>query len=239
MRLLITVLTAATIFVILASVASASSGVHITALDCGSHPRRIRVENQGDAAQDLSGWQLQSDPVEGQPFGLGAVGSLGAGQKFFVFQGHLSPHEDPSVGYFRWGADEIFNLRANDSSDYVRLVDAQGNTVDQRNCEGLPPGATPAPTTEFDPPPIVAVVTDTPSPTPAPESAPVATTVRRPATSGTTTTSGTTSGLPAEGGPPSPDQRLPGTLPLAAAVSLMAAGTLLATLGLKRPSPGQ
>lgn len=244
MRLLITVLTAATTFAVLASVASAGSGVSITALDCGSHPRRMRIENLGDAAQDLSGWQLQSDAAEGQPFGLEPVGTLGAGQKFFVFQGHLSPPVDPSVGYYRWGSHEIFNLRANDSTDFVRLVDAQGNTVNQVNCEGLPPGATPAPTTEFDPPPIVAT-TPTPTPDPVPIAGAVVTSTPSktrspvaPTGRGSGTSDSATAGLPAGGGPLAPDQHVPGTLPLAAGVAMMAAGMLLATAGLKRGTPG-
>jgi len=252
MRLLITVLAVATTFTILASVSSAGSGVAITALDCGSHPRRMRIENLGDAAQDLSGWQLQSDAAEGQPYDLGPVGSLGAGQKFFVFQGHLSPPVDPAAGYYRWGSDEIFNLRANDSTDFVRLVDAQGNTVDQRNCEGLPPGATPAPTTEFDPPPIPGAVTSTPTAIPAPVatsvgapaatnvSAPVARNVGAPLTTsvGGSATLNETAVLPAGGGPLAPDQRVPGTLALAAGIAMMAVGVLLATAGLERGKPG-
>lgn len=247
MRLLITVFTAAITLVALASVVAADSSVQITALDCGSHPRRMRIENLGDAAQDLTGWQLQSDPVEGGPFDLDPVGSIDAGQKFFVFQGHLSPAVNPAAGYYRWGTDEVFNLRANDSSDYVRLVDAQGNTVDQVNCEGLPPGATPAPTTEFDPPPLV-VATDTPAPTQAPAAtaAPAPTSVRTSAPSGATsggTSGGTAAGgaapeVPAAGGGPPLAPESAETLALAAAMVLMSAGALMTTAGIKRREPG-
>jgi Lamin Tail Domain len=241
MRLFITVLAAATSLVLLTSVAAAGADVRVTALDCESHPRRIRIENLGDAAQDLSGWQLQSDPVEGQPLDLGPVGSLAAGQKFFVFQGHLSPPTDPVAGYYRWGSDETFNLRANDSTDYVRIVDPQGNTINQRNCEGLPPGATPAPRTQYDPPPVVVpVVLDTATPTPVPAApaaaapAQVAPTVRASAPSSATNAD---SGLPASGGPPLAGEGLPASVPLAVGTVALAVSMLFVSLGLKRDRP--
>jgi hypothetical protein len=233
MRLLITVLAAAASLAILTPVAAAGADVRITALDCGSHPRRIRIENQGDAAQDLSGWQLQSDPAEGGPWDLGPIGSLDAGKKAFVFQGHLSPAVNPDLGYYRWGSDEIFNLRANDSTDFVRIVDAQGNTVHQRNCEGLPPGATPAPPSEFDPPPVVAAPVATVAATATP--APAATAVR---TAAPIRAIGGGSGLPAGGGRPPADRGVPATLALAEGAVLLAAGMLLVTLSLKRGKPG-
>ena len=238
MRLLITALAAVTSLVILASVVAAGADVRITALDCGSHPRRIRVENMGDAAQDLSGWQLQSYSGDGGPFDLGRAGSLDAGKRFFVFQGHLSPPENPDVGYYRWGTSEIFNLRANDSTDYVRIVDPQGNTVNQRNCEGLPPGATPAPPSEFDPPPLATpVVTPAPSAPPA-TAAPARATVPPSARGGDPRTSPAVGGaLPAGGGPPAADQDLPATLLLTTGIVALAAAMLLVTLAIKRREP--
>ena len=245
MRLFIAILAASICLVLFTSVAAAGSDVRVTALDCESHPRRIRIENVGDAAQDLSGWQLQTDPAGGDPFDLGQVGSIGAGQKLFVFQGHLSPPVDTSAGYYRWGSSEIFNLRANDSTDYVRIVDPQGNTINQRNCEGLPPGATPAPLTQYDPPPVVApVVTDPPAadpapaaPTPAPLApAQVAPAVRAPASF---TASGANSGLPALGGPPSSGQGVPASIPLAAGTVAVAVSMLFVALGLRRNRPAQ
>jgi pyruvate/2-oxoglutarate dehydrogenase complex dihydrolipoamide acyltransferase (E2) component len=249
MRLFIIVAAVAASFVLLMSVAAAGADLRVTALDCESHPRRIRVENLGDAAQDLSGWQLQSDPAEGQPFDLGQVGSLGAGQKVFVFQGHLSPATDPAAGYYRWGSDETFNLRANDSTDYVRIVDPQGNTINQRNCEGLPPGATPAPRTEYDPPPVAdpVVLAPTPAapapaaPAPAASGAPAAAAASAaPAVRAAASSSGTNadSGLPAAGGPPGIDRGVPATLPLATGAVALAAGMLLVALGLKSRRPG-
>jgi hypothetical protein len=235
MRLLITVAAAAASFAILTSVVAAGADVRVTALDCESHPRRIRIENVGDAAQDLSGWQLQTHSGEGGPFDLGQIGSLDAGKKAFVFQGHLSPATDPVAGYYRWGSGEIFNLRANDSTDYVRIVDPQGNTINQRNCEGLPPGATPAPTSEYDPPPLVTPVVTAPPVV----LAPTATTPAAPAVrAGSSLTTTGVGALPAGGGPPSADQRVPVTLPLAAGVVTLAAGIFLVTLGLRRREPG-
>lgn len=248
MRFLITVLAAAAAsLTILTSVAAAGADLSITALDCGSHPRRIRIENLGDAAQDLSGWQLQSDAAEGPSYDLGLVGALGAGAKIFVFQGHLSPPTTPDSGYYRWGSEEIFNLRANDSTDYVRIVDPQGNTINQRNCEGLPPGATPAPTTEFDPPPIVPVVTDAPA-TPAPATPAPAAPTAAPAAAGQATPAAArgsgpvvaadpNSALPPAGGPPLSGQDLPETLPFAAGTLSLALGILFVSLGRRSPRP--
>jgi hypothetical protein len=225
-----------------ATVAATGPDVRVTALDCESHPRRIRLENVGDAAQDLSGWQLQSDPVEGQPLDLAEVGTLEAGKKAYIFQGHLSPPTDPSAGFFRWGTDEIFNLRANDSSDYVRLVDPQGNNVSQRNCEGLPPGATPVPTSEYDPPPLV-VATDSPTPVPPTPVAATPTPTTRPASAKTSPTARassapsptiTSQGVPAVGGPPAATDSPISWLALAVGALSLIAGALFVVRGLRR-----
>ena len=241
MRLLIAVLAAAASFAFLSSVVAAGADVRVTALDCESHPRRIRVENVGDAAQDLSGWQLQTHSGEAGSYDLGQVGSLDAGKKAYVFQGHLSPPTDPNVGYYRWGSDEIFNLRANDSTDYVRIVDPQGNTVNQRNCEGLPPGATPAPTSEFDPPPLVTpTVTAPPTVAPAPPTtAPAAPAQVAPAAPAPGSSSGTSADadLPALGGPPLSGEDLPASIPLATGTVSLAVSMLFVTLGLRRRRP--
>jgi hypothetical protein len=242
MRVLIALSAAGASLALFTSIAAAGADLRVTALDCESHPRRIRVENLGDTAQSLSGWQLQSDPAEGQPFDLGEVGSLGAGQKFFVFEGHLSPPTAPDTGYYRWGSDEIFNLRANDSTDYVRIVDPQGNTIDQRNCEGLPPGATPAPPTEYDPPPLVApVVTNPPTAVPAPAATAPAAAAQAVPAGGSSGSSGATSAdaeIPALGGPPLADQSVPATLPLATGAVALAVSMLLLTLGLRSRKSG-
>jgi hypothetical protein len=247
MRLLTTALAVVTCLVVFTSVAAAGADIRITALDCESHPRRIRIENLGDAAQNLSGWQLQTDPVGGPPFGLGQVGSLDAGQKIFIFQGHLSPATAPDVGYYRWGSGETFYLRANDSTDYVRIVDPQGNTINQRNCEGLPPGATPAPRTQYDPPPVTpAVVDPTPTPSAPADRAPTTPVPAAPAqvapavrASASFTATSADSGLPAAGGPPLSGQDVPATLPLVAGTVALASSALLVALGLRRNRPAQ
>jgi Lamin Tail Domain len=247
MRSFITVLAVVTSLLLFTSAAAAGADVRITALDCESHPRRIRIENLGDAAQDLSGWQIQTDPAGGPPFDLGQVGSLDAGQKVFVFQGHLSPATAPDAGYYRWGTGETFYLRANDSTDYVRIVDPQGNTINQRNCEGLPPGATPAPRTQYDPPPVTPGVVDptqTPSASAAPAPAtpaPAAPAKVAPAirASASFTATSADSGLPAAGGPPLSGQDVPATLPLVAGTVALASSALLVALGLRRKRPAQ
>ncbi len=234
MRLLIAVSIVGASLLFLASAVDAGATLRITALDCGSHPRRVRIENQGDAAQDLAGWQLRSDAVEGTPWTMTEVGSIAAGGKFFVFQGHLSPAVNPSLGYYRWGTDEIFNLRANDSSDFVRIVDGQGNTVDQRNCEGLPPGATPAPTTEFDPPSLATPVVTPTAAAPAATAAVGASVTARTTLKATprATGVGQGQGLPQGGGAPPAGDDATATLALGAV--LLTAGAVSFTLGFER-----
>jgi hypothetical protein len=232
----------------IAPAAHAAADVQITALDCVGHPRKIRIENLGDQAVSLSGWQLQSDPAEGGPFDLGQAGSLAAGQKIYVFNGHpvQNPPQNPALGFYRWGVDATFFLRANDSNDYVRIVDNQGNTVDERHCEGVP-GGTPDPAYEAQfatatPTPVV-----TPTPTAAPTSnRPTATTAPRGQGSGfssSNTGSGAgnsgapvpASDLPAQGGPPPIRHDLP-LATLLAGLAVLAAGAMLLRSGFRTSS---
>ena len=228
MRFLIAAVSAAFSIALLSSAAAAAADVRITALDCESHPRRIRIENNGGEAVSLSGWQLQSDPAEGSPFDLGQAGSLAAGQKIYVFQGHLSPNADPSIGFYRWGSDDTFFLRANDSTDYVRIVDGQGNQIDQRNCEGVPATPSPDPTVET---------------TPAPTSEPAAGGGSVPATPApakkagaavTRASADTASKLPGLGGPPPVDHAIPPTYELIAGAIVIALGLAFVSRGLRR-----
>jgi len=243
------VLVAMAAFGLFAPAARAAADVQVTALDCTGHPRKVRIENLGDAAVSLSGWQLQSDPAEGGPFDLGQAGSLAAGQKIYVFNGHpvQDPPQNPALGFYRWGVDATFFLRANDSNDYVRIVDNQGNTVDERHCEGVP-GGTPDPAYEAQfatptPTPIV-----TPTPTAAPTSnRPAATTAPRGQGSGSSSSSNTGTGegntsatvtasdLPAQGGPPPIRHDLPLAIVMAGLTALVA-GALLLRVGLRAGS---
>lgn len=130
------------------SFASAQGGpdIQIGELDCNSDPERVKIENLGDADQDFTGWQLQSDPVGSEVFDLS--GGLVADTSITIQSG-------PSAsGVFSWGTDEVF--RDNDSTDYARIVDNTGAVVHQVNCAG---GATPTPS-------------PSPSPTPSPDGVP-------------------------------------------------------------------
>lgn len=114
-------------------------------------PEVVVIKNNGDAAQDLTGWELRSDPeATTEPFDLSALGSLLPG-------GSVSIQSGPSSsGVFSWGTDEIF--RDNDPTDYVKLVDKSGDvavTVDQVNCAGA--AAEPTPTAAPEPSPAAGV----------------------------------------------------------------------------------
>ena len=117
--------------------------LHISLLDCNGDPETVVLTNNGNAAQDLTRWELQSDPEASEVFDLSVRGSLLAGISVFVQSG------PSSSSLFSWGTDEIF--RDNDPTDYVKLVDASGVTVDQVNCAGA--GATPTPTPTPEPSP--------------------------------------------------------------------------------------
>ncbi len=134
----------------LAAVSFASAqgpDVQIAQLECNSDPELVVIENLGDADQDFTGWQLQSDPAE--VFDLS--GGLVAGASITIQSG-------PSAsGAFIWSTDEIF--RDDDPTDYARVVDGTGALVHQVNCAA---GATPTPS-----PP-----SPSPSPTPSPADVP-------------------------------------------------------------------
>jgi hypothetical protein len=138
--------------------ASAASGqgpdVHILSLECADDPEVVVIQNQGDAAQTLTGWKLESDPPDKEVFDLGALGGLQAEAQVLIQSG-------PSAsGVFKWGLEFVF--RDDDPTDYARIVDDTGAVVDQVNCgdDVAPqPSATPSPQ---------------PSPTPSPEPSPPA-----------------------------------------------------------------
>src|SRR3989304_9811731 len=81
-----------------ASLSSAvAPSVRIADLKCTGDPELVTIENAGDAAQQLAGWQLQSDPAS-EAFDLSVLGSLQAGASIFIQAG-------PSArGGVKWGA---------------------------------------------------------------------------------------------------------------------------------------
>ena len=120
-----------------ASLSSAvAPSVRFADLKCTGDPELVTIENAGDAAQQLAGWQLQSDPAS-EAFDLSVLGSLQPGASILIQAG-------PSAsGVFKWGTQFVF--RDDDATDYVRIVDNTGRTVDQVNC-GVPSAPSPTAT---------------------------------------------------------------------------------------------
>lgn len=116
--------------------AGQETGVGIATLDCAADPETVILDNQGSAAQDLAGWQLQSDP--GETFDLSSVGAIQPGATVTVQSGSAAS------GVFVWDSAEVF--RDGDATDYARLVDDTGATVEEVACAEATPGPTAEPT---------------------------------------------------------------------------------------------
>lgn len=141
------------------SFAAAQGGpdVQISQLDCTGDPEIVVLTNSGDAAQDLSGWELRSDPEASELFDLRDLGTaLAPGVSNTIQSG-------PSAsGAFTWSTDEVY--RDNDPTDYVRLVDDAGAAVQQVDCAGATPSPTPAaevPNGGGSPPPAAGALSPT------------------------------------------------------------------------------
>jgi hypothetical protein len=127
--------------VLAATAAAQQTGVQIADLDCAGDPETVVIDNQGSAAEDLNGWQLQSDPDE--TFDLSTVGGIQPGASVTVQSGPAAS------GVFVWDSAEVF--RDGDATDYVRLVDGAGATVQEVACAGATPEVTPEATPEPSP----------------------------------------------------------------------------------------
>ncbi len=129
----------------LAAVATAQGqgpDVQIAELQCTGDPEVVRIENRGDSAQQLAGWELQSDPVESEVFDLRVVGGI------IPAASSASIQSGPSAsGVFIWSSEFIF--RDDDPTDYARIVDDTGTVVHQVSCAAA---ATPTPSPEPTPP---------------------------------------------------------------------------------------
>jgi hypothetical protein len=130
----------------------------IADLDCNSTPEVVEIENEGPDAQDLSGWQLVSQPTTDETFDLTPIGSLPAGASVFIESG-------PSAqATFTWSDAEIF--RDDDSTDFVRLIDDAGATRDERACPAeatFSPSPTPSASASPPPTPTVAPAVNVPN----------------------------------------------------------------------------
>jgi len=123
--------------------------IQIAQLECNGDPELVLIKNLGDAAQALTGWELQSDPPDSEVYDLAVLGGLAPGAAVSIQSG-------PSAGgVFKWGLEFIF--RDDDPTDYVRSVDDTGAVVHEVNCGGeVAPETSPTPSPD-------------PSPTPTPE----------------------------------------------------------------------
>lgn len=119
--------------------------IQIVELDCNSEPELVVIQNLGNTAQDLTGWQLQSDQ----------------GDETFDLLGVLQPGEVTSI---ELAQQSLF--RDDDPSDFARIVDDTGAIVHQVNCGEE---ATPAPVPSPSPTPAA---TPEPSPEPSPNGMP-------------------------------------------------------------------
>jgi hypothetical protein len=126
--------------------------IQIAQLECNGDPELVLIKNLGDAAQALTGWELQSDPPDSEVYDLAVLGGLAPGAAVSIQSG-------PSAsGVFNWGLEFIF--RDDDPTDYVRLIDDTGAVVHEVDCGGeVAPEPSPTPSPE-------------PSPTPSPEPPP-------------------------------------------------------------------
>ncbi len=114
--------------------------VQIAQLSCSGDPELVVIENLGDTAQTLTGWELQSDPPDSQAFDLSVIGDQG-----LTPGASISIQSGPSAsGVFMWTLEFIY--RDDDASDYARIVDDTGAIVHQVNCGEAPPTPLPADT---------------------------------------------------------------------------------------------
>ncbi len=90
--------------------------IRITELNCNS-PERVVIQNLGDETQDMSGWAAQSDPPDAETLDLSGLVVLEPGESVALQSG------------------QRIELRDNDPTDYVRIVDQTGATVHEVHCD--------------------------------------------------------------------------------------------------------
>lgn len=119
-------LTAAGLTITVANADPGTAGAQIKSLDCASQPEVVAITNLSQETQVMTGWRLLSDPPDQQSFDLGVIGALSPGETIYIESG---PN---AQGAFVWSHDEIF--RDGDSTDYARLVSAEGTFFDEFRC---------------------------------------------------------------------------------------------------------
>ncbi len=119
--------------------------VQIAELSCNGDPELVVIENFGDTAQTLTGWELQSDPPDSQAFDLSVIGDQGLAPG-----ASISIQSGPSAsGAFMWTLEFIY--RDDDATEYARIVDDTGAIVHQVNCAEATPAPSPTPSPEPSP----------------------------------------------------------------------------------------
>jgi len=181
-------------FVFAPGVAAQGADAQITELDCNSDPEMVSITNQGQAPIEMTGWNLQSDPITQESLPLSQFGSLSPGETLLVKAG-------PSAqAGLVWSQNFVF--RDNDPTDFAQLASDAGQVLLRVNCgAALQQTATPAATVASTPTPAAA--------TPAPS--PIAT-----ALAAVTAPSG--------GGPPEVGAMVPPGLLIAVGSGLLSAG---------------
>lgn len=236
MRILVSGLIIATIALVVApGGAHATANVYVEWMNCALHPGEldiVYIRNDGDTAQDLTGWELRSDGAD-ERMSLTPAGAIDPGEQVWATAGTHAVNL-PDQDTFLWSNNEMLR-DSGDPPDYVLLFDPSGNQVSGMDCNHNPVAAPTAPPTA---PPAVAA---TPSPAPAAQVRPVSANqgpVPRPATSAVSQTAGTAeaapNSVPVGGGPPGMDGH-DATAWLLAGVALIAAG-IVVTAAAARPT---
>lgn len=186
------------------SAVHAQSDVQITGLVCVTDPEIVSIRNNGTAGQDLTGWELRSDPVGSQIFDLSVIGSLPSGQGASIFTGPDGPN-DPTQHWYRWSLSDVF--RDYDATDFVQIYVDGSPYGNPRYCPAEEPTITPTTTatataTATSAPADTATITPTATPTatPTPTPTPTATATATPEPTETPTPTAT----PVETATPSP-----------------------------------
>ena len=132
---------------VLAPAGAQTPNIYVLALDCASNPEVIVLQNFTHAEQPMAGWTIQSDAA-GESSDLGAITPAlpplhEHNGRLTVYSDSAAPATDLGLLQARWTTSSLF--RDGDVSDFVRLLDPQGNVVSQLNCDGTAPAPTPAP----------------------------------------------------------------------------------------------
>jgi len=145
----------------------AAAALSVTKLECGKpvHAGQfdaVYIVNQGDAAQDLAGWQLRSDPEDSQQMQLGTLGVLNPGEQVIIVAGAHSV-TIPSENVYRWDVLEMLR-DAGEPPDYAKLFDPSGSFVAGMDCTGQALSTAPPPTPAPPPPQQASGGGDQPNP---------------------------------------------------------------------------